>query len=229
MLSSVPVARAILAVLLAGLLTSAVQAADTYGLLFKEGTLDEVPRASSLDYRKSVTVSGNEAFETPRSGAVSLTFAEEGMADLTFDPGSKARRVGSFPAEVGNPLIMYFLETVIRDLAETAGGSPFYIRNRIKAAVISEEPVEDREISLDGRTLTGHTVTLHPFRNDPASDRMRGIETLALTVTVSEDVPGWLYSLKAETTTDRGELSGRPDTLPPYTNSIVFVSGGTAQ
>ena len=185
--------------------------------------------AAALDYRKSVTASGNETFEAERSGTVSLTFADEGMADLTFDPGDKARRVGSFPAEVGNPLIMYFLETVIRDLAQTAGGSPFYIRNRIKAAVISDRPVEDQEISLGGRTVTARTVTLHPFENDPAADKMRGIETLALTFVVSEEVPGWLYSLKAETTTDRGDRSNRPDTLPPYTNSIDFVSGGTGQ
>jgi len=229
MLSSVLVPKGILALLLAGLLTSAVQAADTYGLLFKEGTLDNLPKAFALDYRKSVTAAGNEAFETGRSGTISLSFADEGMADLTFDPGGKARRVGSFPAEVGNPLIMYFLETVIRDLAETAGGSPFYIRNRIKAAVISERPVEVEEISLDGRRLNARTLTLHPFENDPAADRMRGVETLTLTFTVSEEVPGWLYSLKAETTTDRGERAGRPDTLPPYSNSIVFVSEGAAE
>ncbi|GAB4532509.1 MAG: hypothetical protein Tsb0019_34170 [Roseibium sp.] len=229
MLSSVLVRKGIVALFLVGLLTSAARAEDTYGLLFKGGTLDDVPKVATLDYRKSVTASGNETFETGRSGTVSLKFADEGMADLYFDPGNKTQRVGSFPANVGNPLIMYFLETVIRDLAETAGGSPFYIRNRIKAAVVTDEPVEDEEILVDGRTLTARTLTLHPFLNDPAADKMRGIETLALTFTVSEDVPGWLYSLKAETSTDRGERSGRPDTLPPYTNSIVFVSEDTSQ
>ncbi|POF28324.1 hypothetical protein [Roseibium marinum] len=215
--------------LLVYLMTSAGHAADTYELLFKEGTLDSLPRTSFLDYRKSVTAPGNEMLETGNSGTVTLKFAQEGMADLYFDPGSKVRGVGSFPADVGNPLIMYFLETVIRDLAGSSGGSPFYIRNRIKAALLKQRPVRDLEISLDGRKLKARTIVLFPFKNDPASDKMRGVETLALTFTVSEDVPGWYYSLKAETTVDRGRRSERPDTLPAYSNSIVFLNQGEAE
>ncbi len=230
MLPSAMMPRSIISFVLAGLVVwlgaSAGQAADTYALLFKEGTLDAVPRTASLDYQRSVSAPKDRSLETRSNGTIKLTFTPGDMVDLNFETDSKARRVGTFPANVGNPLIMYFLETVVKDLASFAGGSPYYIRNRIKAALLQDRPVRERQIALEGRQVASRSIVLYPFKDDPASDRMRGVETLALTVTVSEDVPGWYYALKAETTTDRGQRSELPDTLPAYSSSIVFLKQG---
>jgi hypothetical protein len=219
----------VLAWLLVSLGASAGQAEDSYALLFKEGTLDTVPRTATLAYERSVSAPGDRALETRSSGTVKLAFAPDDMIDLNFDSENRTRRVGTFPANVGNPLIMYFLETVVKDLASFAGGSPYYIRNRIKASLLEQRPVRELEVPLEGEDVSSRSVVLYPFKDDPASDRMRGVETLALTVTVSEHVPGWYYSLKAETTEDRGERSELPDTLPAYSNSIVFLNLGEAK
>ena len=42
------------------------------------------------------------------------------------------------------------------------------------------------------------TVRFAPFEGDPNKDRMQGFGDLVLSVTVSQEVPGWYLSLVAE-------------------------------
>ena len=49
-------------------------------------------------------------------------------------------------------MIMYFVETVTRDMGESAGGSVFYIRNRIKEALVT--PTE----AVAGEAEAGETA-----------------------------------------------------------------------
>nr|WP_319387409.1 hypothetical protein [uncultured Roseibium sp.] len=197
-------------------------AAGTHELLFREGTLDTISGKESLEYRRDVSAPGSRPLERKNTGPISLILTSDDMAEIHFGGQGDRRRVGAFPASVGNPLIMYFLETVVRDLSGLAGGSPYYMRNRIKAELLKEHPVQEVTVQLGDRQVGAQSVVLYPFRNDPASDRMRGIETLALSVTVSGEVPGWYYSLKAETSEERGTRSALPDTLPAYSSTILF-------
>ena len=202
--------------------TAPGRAAEVYDLLFKTGTLDSLSRTSVLDYERRVSARDNEKLAARGTGTISLSFAPEDMAELKFRQGDKYRTVGSFPATVGNPMIMYFVETVVRDMAGTAGGSPFYIRNRVKEALVKKVPVLDETIRIDGRDVPAQTVTLHPFENDPNRDRMHGFEDLALTITMSDGVPGWYYALKAEA--GAGRTSGNKEEAPVYSNSIVLAT-----
>ncbi len=61
---------------------------------------------------------------------------------MTLHQGSQSRGLGNYPASVGNPLIMYFLESVLSDLAAQSGGSPFYMRNRVKEALLRDAQIE---------------------------------------------------------------------------------------
>ncbi|MFD2441967.1 hypothetical protein ACFSS8_21145 [Paracoccus kondratievae] len=45
------------------------------------------------------------------------------------------RRIGPFPVSGGDPALVFFLENISRDMAMLTGGSPFYIRNRLKDAL----------------------------------------------------------------------------------------------
>ena len=49
-----------------------------------------------------------------------------------------AGRHASRPASA-NPLLLYFLETTVRAMAEATGGSPYYIRNRIREALVAAD------------------------------------------------------------------------------------------
>ena len=192
------------------LLAPPSHADQPYDLIFKTGTLDGISRASVLAYQRTTVAPQNQELADTSTGTINLSFAENDMAHLEFHQREKHRKIGEFPASVGNPMIMYFVETVVRDMAGTAGGSPFYIRNRVKASLIEDAPVEDVEVEYKGTLVKAKSVTLSPFRDDPNRAKMRGFENLALTITMSDQVPGWYHSLKADTGSNL------------YTNEIVL-------
>ncbi|MBN9888226.1 hypothetical protein [Salipiger abyssi] len=175
------------------------EAGQTYDLLFRQGTLDDVGRDKVLRYIRDVTNPAKPEAAERDTGEIALSFTEGEavLANLQFLQDGKHRNLGSFPASVGNPMIMVFYEAVIRDMAETAGGSPFYIRNRVKEALTRPAETETGEASFAGGTIETRTVTLRPFAEDPNRARMMGFGDLELRVTMSEAVPGWYLSLVA--------------------------------
>ena len=195
-----------------------------YDLLFRQGTLDDIPRGRSLTYARNVINTLEPDTEARDTGQIELSFVEGDpvLAHLKFTQGDKYRNLGEFPASVGNPIIMYFVETVVRDMAETAGGSPFYIRNRIKESLISPAERAARDVAFDGEALAGQAITLRPFADDPNTDKMKGFGNLELEVTMSEDVPGWYHRLRAYVPGDR-------DDAPIYSSTLTFDGHGEAQ
>ena len=176
-----------------------IGAEESYDLLFRNGTLDAVDRDDALGYRREVTNELVPDAETRDTGEIRLAFLEtEPVAvELTLHQDGKWRGLGSFPASVGNPIIMYFYETTVRDMAEAAGGSPFYIRNRVKDALTRPAEIETGRETLDGREIETTRITLRPFENDPNRDQMQGFGDLTLSVTMSDEVPGWYLGLEA--------------------------------
>ncbi|WP_146591100.1 hypothetical protein [Puniceibacterium confluentis] len=171
----------------------------TYDLLFKEGTLNTVGMDQKLLYERTVTNTLVTDAAARDTGEIELSFEDSTppQASLRFLRGEKHRNLGVFPRSVGNPIIMYFVETTVRDMAESAGGSPFYIRNRVKEALVTPTEVQAGEATFQGRSVKTQVVTLHPFADDPNQDRMKGFGDLALTITMSDEVPGWYQSLEA--------------------------------
>lgn len=192
----------LMAVCLAGAGAVVPLAGDkTYEMLFRNGTLDTISRDAELVYRRTVSNALSPEAGARDTGDIALSFREGDqatMAMLEFRQDGKHRSLGRFPASVGNPMIMYFYEVVVRDMAESAGGSPFYIRNRVKEALVRESGLEQGEAEYDGRMITTQTIRLHPFEGDENRERMKGFGDLELRVTMSEEVPGWYLSFVAE-------------------------------
>ncbi|WP_299919250.1 hypothetical protein [uncultured Roseobacter sp.] len=206
-------ALGLVAVFCAGVAMAAPLAGDkTYDMLFKNGTLDQIDRGAELVYRREVSNALKPDTATRDTGDIALSFreGEAALALLEFRQDGKHRALGSFPASVGNPMIMYFYETVVRDMAESAGGSPFYIRNRVKDALVQASDIVQGEAVVEGKTVTTQTIRMYPFAGDPNHDKMQGFGDLELRVTMSEEVPGWYMSLVAEASAGqvyRSELS----------------------
>lgn len=216
--------RRILAVVIcmAGLMAGPLFAAETYDLIFKTGTLADVPKENGLEYGREVRLAADAGLGDRNTGTIKLSFVADEMANLRFEQGDKFRDVGAFPATVGNPIIMYFVETVLRDVAQQAGGSPFYIRNRIKDSLVQAAEINDVAVSLDGEAVEARQITLRPFENDKNRDRMRGYGDLTLTFTMSEDIPGWYQSLVAN-------VAGTDAETPLYKNALVLQGSGISQ
>lgn len=189
-------------------LTAAAQEAESgpYDLLFKNGTLDEMSHAQALAYQRSVTNNLNPEAAERDTGEIVITFPDDGrdMAHLEFHQDGKHRPMGEFPASVGNPMIMVFYENTVRDMAETAGGSPFYIRNRVKEALVKPAEIETGEEMIGGKSAEVTTIRMKPFANDANRERMKGFGDLVLSVTVSEAAPGWYVRLVADATPEAG-------------------------
>ncbi|MFK7762456.1 MAG: hypothetical protein AB8B62_04285 [Roseobacter sp.] len=181
-------------------LATPLEGDKTYDMLFRNGTLDEIDRSSALVYRREVTNTLKPEAEARDTGDVTLSFRQEdtNVALLEFWQDDKHRALGMFPASVGNPMIMYFYETVVRDMAEAAGGSPFYIRNRVKDALIQTSDIVEGEAVFDGETVQTRTIRMYPFDGDANLERMQGFGDLEIRVTMSEAVPGWYMSFVAE-------------------------------
>lgn len=173
---------------------------ETYDMLFRNGTLDQIDRDAELVYRRDVSNTLKPDMATRDTGDIALSFREGDapLALLEFRQDGKHRSLGTFPASVGNPMIMYFYETVVRDMAEAAGGSPFYIRNRVKDALIAASDVQVGEAMIAGKTVATKTIVMTPFADDPNKERMKGFGDLELRVTMSDAVPGWYMSFVAE-------------------------------
>lgn len=119
------------------------------------------------------------------------------------------RRIGPFPISGGDPALTFFLETVARDMAALTGGSPFYIRNRLKEALFrgGEVTVQDGQ--------AGQRIALfHPFADDPNRARMFGFDSLTLRFVLDDPVRP-IRQMLAET----GPLAGG---RPAYRNQMVL-------
>ena len=112
------------------------------------------------------------------------------MLDLSREEGGKTLPVAQFSASGPNPVLIYFLESTARAMAEITGGSPFYIRNRLREAMAGA--------SL-GSAATPELTTLHPFVQDPNRGRMGAFGDLAITLRFDPARPERILELSADT------------------------------
>ena len=101
------------------------------------------------------------------------------MLQLDQKSTQRSRRIGPFPTSGGDPVVTFFLESTARDMAALTGGSPDYIRNRIKDAVFRGGEVTGAEGARE--------VVLRPFADDPNKARMQGFETLEIRFRMGAD------------------------------------------
>lgn len=199
----------ILCLALASAPVFAAETVPAHELIFKPGTIDRIGPEAELIYDRETRNARLPDAADRDTGRVVLSFDPPGQdgivsANLDFRKEDADRSLGSFPASIGNPIIMYFYEVTARDMSETAGGSPFYIRNRMKEALLDEVEIVRDTIRRDGREIDVQRVTLRPFADDPNRDRMQGFGALEMTVTMSDDIPGWYLSMVSEAVPESG-------------------------
>ena len=111
---------------------------------------------------------------------------------------------------------MVFLESTTRAIAEIAGGSPFYIRNRLREALARETVCKSQTAIIMAQKTAVTQRTVHPFLTDPNAARMGPFANLALRFSYGECVPFVLHSLSA--------TAMHPDGDVVYQERILFQS-----
>lgn len=198
--------RAIALALLLGLAPLSVAAAEAGDAVFAErGPWDLGDRA--LEWRMTVEGPAAEGFRPTEDGSLTLSQAidpndQQPILQMTQKAGPIDRTIGPFPISSGDPVLTFFLEQTTRDMAALTGGSPHYIRNRMKEALF-----RGGEIAA---TDDGVTARFQPFAADANAARMNGFQSLTLTFVMAQpDQP--IRELRAET-----------DAAPGYRNRLVL-------
>ncbi|MGQ0566687.1 MAG: hypothetical protein ACT4OK_16710 [Gemmobacter sp.] len=205
-----------LVLMLAGALAAGPAAAGPLSdLLMAPGLLAAAPDGEVVRYAHTRrlpaqggaagTDKGIAVPEAVGDGQAVLT-AEGATLVLTLGEGGTMQEVARFPGAGPNPMLLFFLENVVRSMVIQTGGSPYYIRNRIKDAIVTSDRGADR----DGRRI----VVLHPFEADPHRARMGEFGALTLTLAYDPADPGRLVELLADTGTPASGYSERLTLIP---------------
>jgi hypothetical protein len=174
-----------------------LHAESAFDLVFRSGTLDGLPEGTELRYDATGLSS---APDQAAWSEVVLGLGPESSARLSGQPAgedSEAQPLGSYDAGIGNPVAMMFLEQTVSRVSEATGGSPFYIRNRIRDALGSEGAGEAVAASWDGAEVPATEIALRPFAEDAHRAQLGRFADLEIRVVVSKAVPGWYLSISA--------------------------------
>jgi hypothetical protein len=172
--------------------------------LFETGLLDGIATGGRLVYHRERSGSF-DATRVPAVGEeeveVTLVAGEDGRREahvaLTDSRGLPA--VAELAAGAGHPILLVFMETNVHTMATLTGGSPFYIRNRMREALGEQDATEAVHLPVDGERVPGTRLRFRPFADDPNRAKMGAFADLEITVVVSEAVPGGFAELSAVT------------------------------
>lgn len=133
----------------------------------------------------------------PMGGYRRLERQEERAVSISTTPAGRIallqgeRQVADFAKSTPHPVLLMFLENVMRAVAQETGGNPHYIRNRMR-------------MTLGAQELTGAEMTITPFAEDPNHHRFGEFAALQITVRWRPDAPAELTELSAS-------LPGNPE------------------
>ena len=157
------------------------------------GVFAEAPVGSAVAYAEERTVLDGGSLVDVAAGAVRLEVHEDGgkrELRLVKESEGQAQPVGTFPPGVANPLLLYFLETTVRATAEATGGSPYYIRNRIREALVAADATGEG---------AEREAVLVPFAGDPNRAKMGAFADLTLRLRFDPERPERILELSADT------------------------------
>ena len=110
----------------------------------------------------------------------------------------KGRNKVRFPPQVGakgNPVFMLFFERDARDMQRLTGGNALFFRSRIRHSIAATD-VEDIEFNFKGEKYSGKQISFQPFLETELKNRVSRYKTKKFIVTMSENIPGFIYKIE---------------------------------
>jgi hypothetical protein len=117
-------------------------------------------------------------------------------ANAAFLSGARRLSLPEVEAADGNPVILYFLERDIREMSRLTKGQSNYFRKRIRMAVYEGAQIVDASMSFRNKPVAVRTITITPYLDDPLRARFENLATKQYVFTLSDAVPGGVYSIR---------------------------------
>jgi len=173
-------------------------------LLFETDHMAGMAAPALLEY--AFTWSGSAAF----ADRVLLRVGAPPEHRVDPDYFSGAHHVDFPPVEQahGNPLLLYFLESDLREMSRQTGGHGDYLRRQIRRALalpdLKPEPVE---VSAGGRRVAAQRIVITPFAGDAnLAKHFPQLQSKSYEFVLSPEVPGQIVSLATRVTVDGGAV-----------------------
>lgn len=179
-------------------------------MLFMVPHLETVkpPRRLHYTFEKSGTL------EQGFSDTVDLdiTAATDGTRKAATRYFSDERRI-EYPEQdkvEGNPVLMYYLEGQLKEMTRLTTGKGNYFRHLIRTALAESAQIKDVDIRYGGRQLRARQITISPYRSAPSSGRYARLAGMQYVFTLSDEIPGRIYQLRAWVPPDSGSDKDEP-------------------
>jgi hypothetical protein len=189
--------------LIASLLPLPAAAGELTDLLMAPGLFADAPDGPVLAYAVDRVVPEGgpvPAIEDGRLRVAAGEWTHGRQLVVSREDDGKVTPIAEFPASGPNPALLYFLESTVRAMAEATGGSPFYIRNRMREALA---------VARLGAGATPREVVAQPFAADPNRAKMGAFADLGLRFRFDPAVPARILELSADTAAAEGVYHDR--------------------
>ncbi|HMR31318.1 MAG TPA: hypothetical protein PKA13_14900 [Geminicoccaceae bacterium] len=208
-------------VLLAVLAARPAPADDSVAhVVFEPGRFASVTPPRTLVYRFETRGRGIEAPLVSPGRLEVRDVTPEGVKQVWLElfEGEARRVVGPMSAREQNPILLAFLQMDVAEMGRLTTGSAMYFQQQIRKQFNSRVPTEPVEVELDGKALPATRITIKPFATDPRIDQFPAFRDKTYEFTVSDQVPGGLWSIVTRTPDpETGELV--------LEKSMTFVAG----
>jgi hypothetical protein len=187
----------------------AQKAPDPADLLFDTPQWRTATAGSEIVYRYRRASPLEDVFGSSMDDRIRLDL-EAGASDTSrtvrvqmFSEGRR-KPAGPFEDVEGNPVIVLFLEHHLANLAHVLKANPRYLKNAIRAGLREKAVMTPATATIRDEPVPVMRIETRPFLEDPNKDRMRGLESLTYTFTISDQVPGTILSIEARATAADG-------------------------
>jgi hypothetical protein len=175
------------------------------------------PTAVRYSYRKSGTL------EAGFEDKLTLTLARQAdgsccRARADFADAAHRLELPDVDNARGNPVILHFLERDVREMNRLTKGQAAYFRKRIRMAVFQGAAVHDTTVAYAGKQIKAREISVTPYVDDPLRGRFENLAGKQYVFTLSEAVPGGVYSIRSRVRAP----TGGGDTTPLLQEELLI-------
>ncbi|ERJ18484.1 hypothetical protein SSPSH_002565 [Salinisphaera shabanensis E1L3A] len=177
-------------------------------LLFMTDHLQNLQPPATLDYEFSHRADDGESYDDRVVLDIEQGDGAGKQVAVDFLSGDRHRYVPDVGNARGNPIIMMFLQNDVSTLAQRTGGSWRYFQRQIKFALQDKAQVTQETARFDGNTVAVKRIQLLPYASEKTHrEKMAGAAQRRYTFVLSDDVPGGVLEISAETPAAQGQVA----------------------